>query len=91
MRQHALQQGTAIHRTLVGDDHLWGLQEHLLAAVVDATNIGVWQRSGAKKSARPRPVPRPGVRPAGRQVQVTRMPLSAARALFSARNPDAHN
>src|SRR5690606_25549942 len=35
-RQAAQQPGTALYRSFVGDDHVWGLNEQLLAAVCDA-------------------------------------------------------
>lgn len=43
-------------------DHMWGLQEHLLAAAVDALNGANWQRGGGKERDRPKPVQRPGIK-----------------------------
>lgn len=45
---------------------MWGLQEHLTAALIDETRIGNWQRANSgvpksKQTARPKPFPRPGV------------------------------
>lgn len=41
----------------------WGLQEQLLASLVDAVNVGNWQRGGNAKAPRPQRIPRPGVAP----------------------------
>lgn len=38
----------------------WGSTEYLLALVVDALNVGNWQRIGDKKAPKPTPLPRPG-------------------------------
>lgn len=43
-----------------GETVLWGVTDHLLAAVVDALNAANWQRGGGK-GPRPKPVKRPGV------------------------------
>lgn len=54
-----------------GGDALWGLTEQLLAATVDALNVGNWQRAASgldkgKQPKKPSPIPRPGVKPEGR-------------------------
>jgi hypothetical protein len=81
---------TSLHRTLVGDDHVWGLPEQLLAGVVDVLNRGNWQRGGGK-GKKPKPLPRPGVgtvKP--KKVDAgTSVPLSQAQALFARHNPAA--
>lgn len=41
---------------------MWGLQEQLLAALVDGVHGGNWQRGGGR-GQRPKPVPRPGASP----------------------------
>lgn len=38
----------------------WGINEHLLAATVDALRVANWQRAGDKTKAPPKPIPRPG-------------------------------
>jgi hypothetical protein len=90
--QDAQQPGSALRRTLIGDDHIWGLPEQLLAAVVDAIQQGNWQRaaSGAKRPPkRPKPIPRPGVgKKRGRKAGgTTAVPLSEAQAIFARHNP----
>ena len=52
---------SATRHALEGDGAHWGLSEQLLAAAVDALAAGNWQRQGGK-GARPKPIPRPGVR-----------------------------
>lgn len=48
-------------RDALGDDSApWGLQELLLAAVIDQLRAGNWQRAGGK-GTKPKPIPRPGV------------------------------
>jgi hypothetical protein len=50
---------SATRRTIDSDGAVWGLQEQLLAAAVDALSAGNWQRGG--KGPRPKRLPRPGV------------------------------
>lgn len=50
----------AATRAALDEGAPWGLNEHLLAAVLDTLRAGNWQRGGGK-SARPKPIPRPGV------------------------------
>lgn len=42
-----------------GFDNAWTLGEHLTASLIDATQIGNWQRAGDSKAKRPTPVKRP--------------------------------
>lgn len=49
-------------RAVLGEDHIWGLTEQLLAAVHDRLAAANWQRAGGK-GPRPKPIPRPGTRP----------------------------
>lgn len=58
--------GSAHARRLLGDEHAWGLTEHLLAGVHDRLAEGNWQR-GNGKGPRPKPLPRPGVGGGGRK------------------------
>jgi len=46
----------------------WGLTEQLLAALVDAIQIGNWQRQGKAHAPRPKPIPRPGVKDTSRVI-----------------------
>ena len=39
---------------------MWGVSEHLLAAVVDELSVANWQRSQGKQRDFPKPLPRPG-------------------------------
>lgn len=90
IHQDAQQRGTALHRELAGDDHIWGLPEQLLATIVDAVQVGNWQRAsgGKRKPKKPKPVPRPGVGP--RKVGgSTTVSLAEARRIFARRNPAA--
>ena len=53
--------GSAIFRATFGEQATWGVTEHLLAALVDLTNILVWFKSkdGQKNQNRPKPLRRP--------------------------------
>jgi len=53
---------SATVRAASPDQAGWGLTEQLLAALVDAVQIGNWQRQGRTHSPRPKPIPRPGVK-----------------------------
>lgn len=52
-----------------GEESLWGVQEHLMANLVDLTNILVWfkTKDGQKGRNRPKPIPRPGVEEPGKR------------------------
>lgn len=49
----------------IDPDAMWAVSPDalLLAALVDAVQIGNWQRSGDKHARKPEPIPRPGLRP----------------------------
>jgi hypothetical protein len=53
---------SALARSFAGPDHMWGLQEHLLAGIFDVLSTANWQRGGDDKAERPKPLPRPGVK-----------------------------
>lgn len=50
-------------------DSMWELVPHLLAAILDETRQGNWQRGGGK-GQRPKPVERPGVNPGKKTEQI---------------------
>jgi hypothetical protein len=50
----------ALHRALDPDGWGWDANTYLLAAEVDLTAAGNWQRGGDKHRPRPEPIPRPG-------------------------------
>lgn len=52
---------SAIHRAMIGEDHMWGLTEQLLAGIFDSLNIANWQRGGDEHAKKPERLPRPGV------------------------------
>jgi hypothetical protein len=52
---------SAIHRSMAGPDHIWGLQEHLLAGMFDVLTVANWQRGGDENAKKPERLPRPGV------------------------------
>jgi hypothetical protein len=47
-------------RRALDAESVWGLNEQLLAAVVDGLHAGNWQRGGGK-GKRPEPIARPGI------------------------------
>jgi len=56
-------------------DHAWGLPEQLLAALFDATRVGIWQRGSGKRSDYPEPLERPGVKPPRKKYGGTPLPM----------------
>lgn len=66
--------GSAIARAL-DPDHTWGLSEQLLAAIFDATRVGIWQRGASKRSDYPQPLERPGVKPPRKKYGGTPLPM----------------
>lgn len=57
------QPGSAFYMHEAGEDGRWGLNEHLLAGILDVQNLMFWAktRDGEKNRNRPRPIPRPGI------------------------------
>lgn len=51
-------------------DAEWTLNAHLLALLVDVANLANWQRMGDKNAERPKPIERPGNRPARSRLSV---------------------
>jgi hypothetical protein len=60
-----LPESSALARAIAGPDGEWGLQEQLLAGVLDKVRVLVWQNTadGHKGLRQPPPIPRPGVAP----------------------------
>lgn len=56
-------QDSALMRSMHPESYRWGQTEHLLADLLDLTNILVWfkTKDGQKGRNRPAPYPRPGV------------------------------
>jgi hypothetical protein len=50
--------GSALHRAMDPEGVDWDVNSHLLAAIVDAEHLSLWQR-GDGKGQRPKPVRRP--------------------------------
>lgn len=61
--------GSAYYAAESGEESLWGVQEHLMANLVDLTNILVWfkTKDGQKGRNRPKLIPRPGVEEPGKR------------------------
>lgn len=91
VHHRALDRSSAVHHALAGDDRHWGLQEQLLAAIVDELRAANWQRAaaGAKKGSqppRPKPIPRPGL---GQKPAAGAMSMSQFQQIVRRHNPDA--
>lgn len=67
-------------RSVFGDASLWDTSDHLLAGIYDLLAGANWQRSGGK-SARPKPITRPGARTTDEQRIGTAMPLPEMKEL----------
>lgn len=65
---------SALSRSIDGADALWGLSEHLLAAIADRLASVIWQNGGGK-GRKPQPIKRPGVGP--KKANVARHDLDA--------------
>lgn len=52
---------SALYRALYPEESQWGLQEQLMAAIVDYQAILAWQNGGGSKKDYPKPIPRPGI------------------------------
>ena len=63
MQRHS-RQDDAVFKAAFGDKAAWTVTDHLLACMVDLTNMLVWMQSadGQKNRNRPKPIERPGDR-----------------------------
>lgn len=61
--------GSAYYASESGEESLWGVQEYLMANLVDLTNVLVWfkTKDGQKGRNRPKPIPRPGMKEPGKK------------------------
>jgi hypothetical protein len=57
-----LSRDCALSRVLDPDGHAWTVTDYLLASLLDAAHIGIWQRSGNAKAPKPPAVHRPGAK-----------------------------
>jgi hypothetical protein len=74
--------GSALHRVMDPDGWAWDINSYLLANVIDAENMAIWQRANAgAKTLKPQPTPmyRP-VPPGGRRRMTWDEKVSAYRA-----------
>jgi hypothetical protein len=66
----------------------WDREEHLLAGIYDLLATANWQRGGKKSAPRPKPLPRPGVKPPGvvRKYGTESMPIDEMQARLNRKN-----
>ncbi len=75
---HRSPRTSALSRSIAGEDIEWGLTEHLLAILIDATEVGNWQRASVGRKSppqRPKPIKRPGSQPQGRAFGSAPIPI----------------
>ena len=62
---------SALVRSIMGEQHPWGITEQLMAAAVDLLRVANWMNTedGSKGRNRPEPIPRPGVEQPKRYVR----------------------
>lgn len=75
VRRWSDEPGTALGEVTHGHV-LWETGDHLLAAVVDAVQIGNWQRAGKKSLPKPKPVQRPGSKGKTKTIGSDPIPIS---------------
>lgn len=76
---------SATVRAARGEDAAWSLECLLLAGIHDVLAAANWQRAGNNNAPRPKPIPRPGVKPAGERRLGRAQPVSAIRARLARR------
>jgi adenylate kinase family enzyme len=76
-------------RAVHGDEVEWSTADHLLALQFDALQIANWQRSkdGATGRNRPKPMPRPGLKPIGERVGRTQRTPEEVKAYLAQFRP----
>lgn len=71
--------GTALSASVHGH-RLWADSDHLLATILDAIQLGNWQRAGKKHARKPKLTPRPGDKKPGQSFGSDPIPISKFRA-----------
>jgi hypothetical protein len=79
-------ENTAVAREIAGQDAAWTLTNQLLAGLIDAVNVGNWQRQRKKGAPRPKPIPRPGVREETKRYGSKPIPISAFQSWWDSKN-----
>lgn len=77
-----LPRGSATARSMHGAAADWGPVEHLAAVQADLLAAANWQRAGKKNAPRPKPIPRPGIKPAGERHRGTPRPVREVRRIL---------
>lgn len=70
-QDHLSQLGQEIH------GKIWSVEAQILAEAVDALNLANWQRGGRRSAPKPKPLPRPWLKPKGRSLGSDPIPISA--------------
>lgn len=55
---------------------VWSIDAQIMAMAVDVLQIANWQRAGKKTAPRPKPLPRPWLKPKGQQLGRDPIPIS---------------
>jgi hypothetical protein len=72
---------------MFGAEATWNLDRQLAASIVDLLAAGNWQRGGAKKKDKPKPVDRPGVNAKKRIGSAGSLKPAELRALLDSLKP----
>lgn len=92
MLLRALPRDSQVVGERLGEQARWGESEHLLADLVDLTQILLWQHASVhskRRIKRPKPVKRPGKdRPGEQRFGNARMSLAEARAYLDRFKPE---
>lgn len=72
---------SAVVREMFGEEVVWSVTDHLLAAVVDYSALIAWLNSDTKKNERPEPIKRPGQK-TDNQAMGTAVPVSEFQRLW---------
>jgi hypothetical protein len=75
---------SSLARAMHGEDALWGLTDHLVAAAVDELAVANWQRQGKKGAPRPKPLPRPGKQSKTQRIGAEPLPIADLEAWIAA-------
>ena len=93
-RHSTIRPGSAIHLARRPEEARWGLDEQLLAGMLDALHVLAWRQTsnGQKGISPPERIPRPGVVPNQDTTVIGSdpRPLEDVKAWLTARNPAQH-
>lgn len=83
VRRLQVEPGTATREAVHGN--VWSVTDQLLANLVDAVNLGNWQRGGKRSAPKPKRTPRPWEKAKSKRIGADPIPISKFRSWWDSK------